>query len=492
MTSDFTTALTLTPFEAEHYVESIDYLDLEDVGSAKWLTQHEYMEKLNHLAHHQAKSGTDEYVVDYLQTHDKIKVLIHDLVVIELWKEEMYPLLKSHIAPMSSLRNYIPLYHEATCVNLLEVALFQSTSCEVAGDAIVDLIDYVYRKLVYLVRTANEDLWTKPLGSAKEAAAWTNEQLVDSQYLETEFQVAMCTISILRFLTDHRSLLPLTITSRLVETHDVLLLLVPLMEKSPWVRKRNGVIEKFEDQAWEKVADEDIGQLPKLHSQLWLTIYNLVMDNECRSRYSLTSFRKDNLLRLRRYLNEIVFDQIPPLTELLRTLEEISITGNFTGDMPQATPFVVEVVAEIRENLLARYKGQWEETAEKLKTEVFTKETKKELGRLESMIIIPEMEEDYNCIKCGNPAENRCSRCKKEWYCSRECQVTHWPEHKELCAIHIKAELIEQEKGNFCATDEREEKHNDRDRCESNDEPKIVEIENTFRDDAVPLVTEVH
>ena len=38
--------------------------------------------------------------------------------------------------------------------------------------------------------------------------------------------------------------------------------------------------------------------------KVWLTIYNLIMDQECRSRYELTSFRKENLLRLRRYINE--------------------------------------------------------------------------------------------------------------------------------------------------------------------------------------------
>eukprot|EP00397_Hematodinium_sp_SG-2012_P048327 GEMP01055321.1.p1 GENE.GEMP01055321.1~~GEMP01055321.1.p1 ORF type:complete len:497 (+),score=90.20 GEMP01055321.1:41-1492(+) len=432
-------ALLLTPFEAEHYVESLERFQIQDVGSSKWLTQHEHIEKLNQLAHAQAKDGTDEFVVDYLQTHDKIKVLIYDLLLCEIWREHMYPRLLSHIAPMSSLRNYIPLYHEASCINLLECSLFHATSAEAAGDAIVDLIDYIYRRLVYLVHTPNQELTARPPETSKEAGEWTNEEVLEQQRVDTDFQVSMCAVSVLRFLTDHRASVPLTVTSRLMETHDVLLLLVPLMEKAPWVRKRRDQIEKFEEQEWVKVADDDIAQLPKLHSQVWLSIYNLVMDGECRARYQLTSFRKDNLLRLRRYLNEIVFDQIPPLSNLLRQLEEMSITGNFTGEQPVVTPFVVEVVAEIRETMLAHYDGRWDEIVATVKKEVFVKETEAEMRRLGDMITMPDLDE-YICAKCDQLSSMRCSRCKKEWYCSRDCQVAHWPDHKIMCDLNVKAD----------------------------------------------------
>lgn len=431
--------LLLTPFEAEHHVESLERFRIEDVGSPKWLTQHEYIDKLNHLAHAQAKDGTDEFVVDFLQTHDKIKVLIHDLLLCEIWKDKLYPLLLSHIAPMSSLRNYIPLYHEASCINLLECSLFHAGSAEAAGDAIVDLVDYVYRKLVYLVQTPNRDLTSRAPETAKEAGEWTSEEVLEQQRIDTNFQVSMCAISLLRFLTEHRSSTPLTVTSRLMETHDVLLLLVPLMEKAPWVRKRRDQIEKFEEQDWVRIADEDISELPKLHSQVWLAIYNLAMDGECRARYQLTSYRKENLLRLRRYMNEIVFDQIPPLSNLLRQLEEMAITGSFTGEQPCAPPFVVEVVAEIRETFLAHYDGRWEEIAETVKKDVFVKETEAEMRRLGDMITVPDIN-DFVCAKCEAPSTMRCSRCKKEWYCGRECQVAHWLDHKSICDLHVKVE----------------------------------------------------
>lgn len=389
----------LTPFEVEHFVGDLQEMMLEDVGASKWLTQHERTEKLNWTAHNQAKDGLDEFVVDQFNMLEKVPMLIYDLMLIEYWKEKIWPLVKDKLAKFSSLRSYIPVYHEATVANLLEVCLFHRTSCEEAGDALVDLVDFCVRKLRYMLCVPNSEL-VRQVTSAKETTQWDEVRLLDEQFYECEFQVCMCVISIIRFLTDHRVAMPLAVTTRLLETHDVLMLLVPLMEKAPWVRKNkvNGRIERFEDHKWEPVEADDEGRLPKLHTQVWLAIYNLVMDQECRSRYELTNIRRENLLRLRRYINEVVVDQLPPLTNLHRTLEELSISGGFTGadsSSTMASPFVVELVAEVRETLVRTYEGRWQEVADQQLRDVFVKETPEELRRLANMISIPkEMMED--------------------------------------------------------------------------------------------------
>ena len=45
----------------------------------------------------------------------------------------------------------------------------------------------------------------------------------------------------------------------------------------------------------------------------------------------------------------------------------------------------------------------------------------------------PEQLPDRSCLVCGKEATNKCVRCKKARYCSRECQVVHWPKHKSTC-----------------------------------------------------------
>lgn len=389
----FNTFVELTPFEVEHFVGDLQELRLEEVGDPRWLTQHERLEKLNFTAHSQAKEGHDEYVVDQLNTLEKIPTLIYDLILIEVWKANVWPLLKAKLAKFSSLRSYIPVYHEASLANLLECCLYHRTSCEEAGDALVDLVDWCVKKLRYLLSTSNSEL-VRQVTSAKECGEWDEVRVLDEQFVECEFQVCMCMISILRFLTDHRVAMPLAVTTRLLDTHDVLGLLVPLIEKAPWVRKNriNGRIEQFEENQWQRIEANDEGRLPKMQTQVWLAIYNLVMDSECRKRYELTSFRRENLLRLRRFINDVVVDQLPPLTNLHRTLEEISITGEFTGAASglAASPFVVEIVAEFRETLLRTYEGRWQQAAREQLRDVFVKETPEDLKRLANMISIPK------------------------------------------------------------------------------------------------------
>eukprot|EP00662_Eupelagonemidae_sp_cell21_P058194 gene58194-biopygen67750 len=40
------------------------------------------------------------------------------------------------------------------------------------------------------------------------------------------------------------------------------------------------------------------------------------------------------------------------------------------------------------------------------------------------------------CGKCGcvDVRLRRCERCKSVWYCSKDCQVQHWHQHRSACA----------------------------------------------------------
>ncbi|KAF9202511.1 hypothetical protein BGZ49_007338 [Haplosporangium sp. Z 27] len=37
------------------------------------------------------------------------------------------------------------------------------------------------------------------------------------------------------------------------------------------------------------------------------------------------------------------------------------------------------------------------------------------------------------CKKCGGRTTKRCAKCKKIYYCSRECQTENWLEHRHTC-----------------------------------------------------------
>ena len=150
----------LTPYEAEHKIESLANFGIEMVGSSKYMQQVRTVEELNLQAHHNAMNQSDEFVSDLLVTLDKIPTLIHELLVVEVWKIKVFPndSLQDQFSSSSlSVPVYLILQHELQLINLLECTLFHKEACETtSGDILVELVDYCYRKLVYLNTEARD------------------------------------------------------------------------------------------------------------------------------------------------------------------------------------------------------------------------------------------------------------------------------------------------------------------------------------------------
>ena len=106
--------------EAERIVENLTEFDLQDVGNKQWLEQHGQIEKLNQQAHASARDKSDEFVLEAFLTFDKLGTLIYDLILIETWRERVYPLLVEHLVGggeneatrSRAMRAYFVLYHD--------------------------------------------------------------------------------------------------------------------------------------------------------------------------------------------------------------------------------------------------------------------------------------------------------------------------------------------------------------------------------------------
>lgn len=59
--------------------------------------------------------------------------------------------------------------------------------------------------------------------------------------------------------------------------------------------------------------------------QVWLAMYHLMCEEECRKRYHFNSMRKNNILRVRKYLNDVLLDQLPVLAAVQRQANRSSI-----------------------------------------------------------------------------------------------------------------------------------------------------------------------
>ena len=161
---------------------------------------------------------------------------------------------------------------------------------------------------------------------AKKLLAQTPKDELVKQADEIEFNATMAAFSLIRFVTDHMSELSVPVVHQLMENNDLPCVLVPLLEMKPWIRMNSkGDLEKWEDQQWRDWPIDQRGKLTKMEAQVWLSIYNMFLSQDANRRYEVTSYRKANLLRLRKYLNEQVLDQLPMLADLLRALEELSL-----------------------------------------------------------------------------------------------------------------------------------------------------------------------
>jgi zinc finger MYND domain-containing protein 10 len=258
-TALFGTSFILDPMEAERIIENLHLFSLNEIGSSEWMQQHEKLEKLNLQAHQSALTHSDEFILESFLTFSKIEFLINDLILIEIWKEYLFPSLLPHLAHKNSMRLYFILYHEATIINLLEIFFYHKHVCESCcggngnGDRLIELIDYVARKLTKL----NGGYDFRGMDSLDNAISEMKSNLRDPKdftqtlALETssssdelmkhlkeiEFRICISAISMSRFLCEHADNLPLNIISRICDTHDLLMLIVPLVENPPWTRR---------------------------------------------------------------------------------------------------------------------------------------------------------------------------------------------------------------------------------------------------------------
>eukprot|EP00730_Choanoeca_flexa_P020296 TRINITY_DN9921_c0_g2_i6.p1 TRINITY_DN9921_c0_g2~~TRINITY_DN9921_c0_g2_i6.p1 ORF type:complete len:296 (+),score=38.22 TRINITY_DN9921_c0_g2_i6:72-890(+) len=225
------------------YVETLKPLGMKEIGSPRWLKQHDMLEKLNIQAHINAMMNTDEFIHESFLLHDKVGLLIYELIEIETWREKVKPeLMKLDYADKSTIIPYMVEYHEATVLNLLEAIFFHEEAVETSQERSLDLVDYCHRWMSYLASRTEDDI-ERELKLEAEAAA-LNEQS-GSQQLRYQtrtlaFDISIKAVGVFRYLTDSITKLPLATMTRILNNHDFPTLLVTLLDTTPWVRYDEG------------------------------------------------------------------------------------------------------------------------------------------------------------------------------------------------------------------------------------------------------------
>jgi len=304
--------------EAERLVEDLKPIKLEEIGTKQWTKYHQTLERLNMQAQLSVMQQSDEFVVEALIDHEKIDVLIHDLVVTEAWKANVMPKVADELAPTHYVKLYLIAYHESIVVSLLEKAFYTPTAVAAGGDLLVELADYCYRKTVKLVSDAEAGGADDAPKTAQEEVAMGERERLADQEGSISFGCACSAVTLVRFLTDNAKGLPLGVLTRMLSDHDVVQALVPLLDRPPWRRLRGGKAQVFSDGRWADQPAEEARRLTKMDAQVWLALNNLLLSPECRTKYEWNEHRKGGVMRLSKFFNEILVDQLPVLSDLRR------------------------------------------------------------------------------------------------------------------------------------------------------------------------------
>lgn len=411
------------------------------LGTLGWIEKHERIKQLAIQSVIQALSNREETVKEALITHEKLRVLVHELILVELWREVVLPeMLKEKMS--TSFCIYPILYHESSCINLLETVLYHSEAAETLEDAGLDLADYCLRTLNYFVSTADFDEEDEEAGGDNKGEQQGDIDM-KKQSESLLLGISMKCLTTIRYIIDNIDKLGNGLVSRLVVSSDTPMLLTELIIRKPWRREywREGKILDFDptDNRWKEKDPSTRMLIGSTEVQAWLGLYILLKNNQILSAYEIYESRKNQLLKLRPYLNELTLDQIPILTEFQLFLNQLAVTSGPFG--PSRSPLLLEMVPPIRDALEEQFTNNRKKILEASKREFVTgsKEAMVEKAkRLAAVYDFDNFEAALPvvkpCANCGKDASKKCSKCKDVWYCGRDCQIQNWTEHKKYCA----------------------------------------------------------
>ncbi|XP_026332713.1 zinc finger MYND domain-containing protein 10 [Hyposmocoma kahamanoa] len=434
--------------ELDLFVESMAPSQILSIGNQAWVDWHIRLQKLNQQAVLEAQSMMEELTKETIISSGKLPVLVYEAICIQVWRIKIYPhILKLQPAPANTFGIYMVLYHEAAAVGLLETVLFHEDGAQCLSEVMVDLLQYAVEQLTTLLALINKGYLTPP--TTKELECETAIEELERQKSDLQFDISMRSISIVRYLTEHMEAAGTgaSVATNLYKTNDVPSLLSHLLQLEPWRRTdEKGHLQMFNFGRWSKPNSEDLFQMHRSEVQLWLCLRQLLLEPRLPHYYTIDDCRRSTFCRLQARISEPMLDQIPPLTELKMFLCRLSV-GDYSslhnrtnGVSPNPGCTLIEVVPQIKNAYLKQVHKRTKSIAkEQLQyfnmdgSEETRNMAKKLLESYTSDVALAMDSGGAKCARCGEKASKKCSRCKSEWYCGRECQVQQWAKHKELC-----------------------------------------------------------
>jgi hypothetical protein len=226
---------------------------------------------------------------------------------------------------------------------------------EALDESILDLIDYCNRKIIELVAT-----WDGRNEPNDESSPRTVQQELLEQNKTINYGVQIKCISLVHYISNNLESYPLSVLTRILNTHNFPCLLADLIHISPWTKTNDkGDVMKYEDGKWREIDRENLPKVNKVEGQVWLTLYKLLLSEQSQKKYEYNSYKKERLSRLRGYLNESLLEQISPLADLQMYLQQLSLME----PPPANTGLILEQIPVMLPQILAEGEGRWNDIA---------------------------------------------------------------------------------------------------------------------------------
>lgn len=224
-----------------------------------------------------------------------------------------------------------------TLLNLLQIVLYTKEARTSLGESALDLCDYCCRRLCEVNVTPVEE-------NDKEDGNRLRRK-------EMAFSLGIISLSLLRYLSEDGSGLPLAVQNRMMLEKDLPMQCVDLIHAAPWLRKtKEGGLQVFEGGAWRPQFDGR--EVSTVEIQVWLLLANLLCDRGLAERYPWSEKKQKKMLALEPLLTESFVKQCPPLGDLQRYLFNVKVAEvpEIEHEKPKISP-VAELLPKILHNL---------------------------------------------------------------------------------------------------------------------------------------------
>ncbi|XP_053677082.1 zinc finger MYND domain-containing protein 10 homolog [Anopheles nili] len=446
------------PDEIDPFIESLRPYEVADIGSMGWIEQHEVLLKLCQQAFIEASTKQEEVVKERLILEGKLPLLVHELFSVLVWRCEILPRLLALKNPETTFLLYSVIYHELNVCSLLETVLFHRASCEALENCTLDLIDYCAQgigRLIGLLADGYNDCEDDMPPETLLNESTTEE--IERMRRGMDFRIGFKCLGIVSYLVDALDLLPLSAGTRLLRVHDFPCLISEILHAKPWLRRtRKGAFEKYRNNTWVPAGGDAVLQVTETEAQTWFCLHHLLFNSALMGSYKINAFRQREIGKCVGLMNDQLLDQLPALIPLKQHLCSLQLMNDNGMEGSTSSALLLEEMPELRDQVFqAAQQVGWRKIVEKQRkifidleqedvlemaqrisaaysTDLLEKhiEQQEEKNRKEAM---GSCMESKLCGNCGASASKKCSKCLYVFYCSRECQLENWADHKALC-----------------------------------------------------------